>query len=117
LTSVLGAAFGERDVVIISMPAVRPGPIGSIARNETGDVGRVDRRREVALEQMGRRHSFNAQMNSTVCSGINSRLGYVTIMDGLPSVVVDTAVTYMGRCPKSKGEHNAEHKQFDRDVE
>ena len=45
------------------------------------------------------------------------RLGYVTIMDGLPSVVVDTAVTYMGRCPKSKGEHNAEHKQFDRDVE
>jgi hypothetical protein len=38
-------------------------------------------------------------------------------MDGAPSVVVDTAVIYMGRCPKRKGEHNAEHKQLGRDVQ
>jgi hypothetical protein len=44
-------------------------------------------------------------------------LGHLTIMDGAPSVVVDTAVTYMGRSPKSKGEHNGEHKQLGRDVE
>jgi len=70
-----------------------------------GHVGRVERKskgKSRSNKWATTRVHANARMNCTVCSGINLGLGYLTIMDGAPSVVVDTAVTYVGVARRAK---------------